>query len=333
MKTSLLKLMCLILTFSLGLMSCTEKVTTSVPDNGIQSVTTYAPEKVTTTTAELRVGTIVTGYGNITKSGIFIAESNNPYLSDPMSGTEYIAKKSSMGNPEEDVFSVYLTDLKPNTTYSYVGFAFSESDTCYGKTNMLVTSFGTVTDLEGNDYQTVKIGKQEWMRENLKSTLYSDQEFINGSYTLENDYTFGKHYTWSAATRSTSDGKSASSQGACPTGWHIPSDLEWQELLTYIGVPADQINSLGFIGENQAVKLKDAGTEYWTDEMVNNVTGFSVLPADICNPDDGDNCMQTGFWTSTPFIYYGFQAGSEKILRANDESDCACGISIRCIKD
>lgn len=315
--------------------ACSEKVEgPMIPDNtGIKSVTTYAPAKVTMNSADLSVGTTLTGYGAITKRGIFLIESGNPVLSDPRKGTEYIAEKSSSGNNGEEVYSVYLTDLKANTVYNYMAFACSESDTCYGSTKVLVTSYGTVIDAENNEYQTVKVGNQIWMRENLKATIYSDLESISGCINKGTEQSYGKHYTFSAATRISSAGKSGPTQGACPTGWHVPSDAEWQELLTYIGIPADETKLLGLIGESQAGKLKDAGTELWTNEIWNNITGFSILPAGISNPDNGDECIQTAFWSSTPYIYYGFQVNSEKIFRGDDEPDCTCGISVRCIKD
>jgi uncharacterized protein (TIGR02145 family) len=271
--------------------------------------------------------------GAVTKRGIFLIESGNPVLSDPKLGTEYLAEKSSTGNNGEDVYSVYLTDLKANTVYNYMAFACSESDTCYGVAKILVTSYGTVTDAENHEYQTVKIGDQVWMRENLVATIYSDQEPVEGCLDKGTAQPFGKHYTFTAATRVSDGSKSEYIQGACPTGWHVPGDSEWQELLTYIGVPSDQVKSLGLIGDNEAVKLKDAGTEFWTNDILNNATGFSILPAGICNPDDGDECIQTAFWSSTPNIFYGFQVNSEKILRLDDEPDCPCGISVRCIQD
>ena len=335
MKKKLIGIISIGISAIIGMTSCSEKVEgPGIPDNtGIKSVTTYAPSGVTMTSADLRVGTTLTGYGAITKRGIFLIESGNPVLSDPKMGTEYIAEKSSTGNNDEEVFSVYLTDLKANTVYTYMAFACSESDTCYGSTKLLVTSFGTVTDAEDNEYQTVKIGNQIWMRENLKATKYSDQESIPGCLDKGNEQPYGKHYTFSAATRIVPGSKSGPTQGVCPTGWHVPCDSEWQELLTYIGVPSDQAKSLGLIGDKQAAKLKDGGTDFWANEILNNVTGFSIMPAGILNPLDGDECIQTAFWSSTPYIYYGFQVNSEKILRGDDEPHCACGISVRCIKD
>ncbi|GEM_PF-6586636 len=315
--------------------SCSEKPEEPViqETTGIRSVTTYAPSRVTMTSAEIRVGTNLYANEAITKRGILIIESSNPALSDPTKGVEYIAAQSSTGNNDEEVYSVNLSDLKANTVYTYMGFACTESETYYGSTKLLVTSFGTVIDAEKNEYQTVKIGTQIWMRDNIKSTIYFDQESIQGCLDKGTAQGYGKHYTYSAATRISPDSKAGPAQGVCPTGWHVPSDSEWQQLLTYIGVPTDQTKSLGLIGDGQAGKLKDAGTEFWTNEIMNNVTGFSIMPAGILNPDAGDECIQTAFWSSTPYIYYGFQVNSEKILRGNDEADCACGISVRCIKD
>ena len=335
MKKKLIEFIPFCITAILVMASCSEKDNNLVihENTGIKTVTTYAPDKVTMTSAELRVGTTLNGNGSLIKRGIFLIKGGDPVLSDPTKGNEYIAEHSSYGNNDEEVYSVYLNDLKANTVYIYMAFAYSESDTCYGTTKFLVTSYGTVTDAENNEYQTVKIGNQEWMRENLKATIYSDRESISGCLDKGTYQPYGRHYTFSAATRNSAGSKGASAQGACPTGWHVPGDSEWQELLTYIGVPTDQNKSIGFIGNTQAAKLKDAGTDLWSNEIFSNSTGFSMLPAGICNPDEGDECIQTAFWSSTPNMYYGFQENSEKIFRGDDEPDCPCGISVRCIKD
>jgi uncharacterized protein (TIGR02145 family) len=116
----------------------------------------------------------------------------------------------------------------------------------------LTTTIGTVSDDEGNSYTTRRIGGQTWMTQNLRNTTgltqgtssnWSDgstNKYAWGGGTLDeqNDSTedkekYGVYYQWNAAMNSASP--SEGDQGMCPTGWHVPSDSDWQLLETVIG--------------------------------------------------------------------------------------------------
>jgi uncharacterized protein (TIGR02145 family) len=137
----------------------------------------------------------------------------------------------------------------------------------------------TVRDIDGNVYQTVKIGTQFWMVENLKTTKYHNGDSIgttspatfdiSGGITPKfqwaydgiesNAETYGRLYTWYAAT---------DSRNICPTGWHVPSDDEWSTLTKYLA------------GESVAGgKLKETGTTHWKNpnKGANNESGFTAL--------------------------------------------------------
>jgi uncharacterized protein (TIGR02145 family) len=332
MKTIFFNFGVIILCTSMGLMSCSKEHPAATGPLSSKSVTTLAPEKITTTTAYIRGMFKTSEPGNIIENGIYLTELNKDFILDPSQISGLMGKKYSGVSEGNGNFFVSLTNLKPDTRYGYVAFATNLSGTIYGKMQILVTSYGTVKDLEGNQYQTVRIADQIWMRENLKSEYYSDQTSIVGHYSSENDGIYGKHYSWNAANHISAGAKSGTIQGACPTGWHVPSDGEWQKLLSFVGIPLNDLNSLNLIGDMQAVLLKDGGSNYWTNDKVNNGTGFSVLPAGIVKKCDDDMFSQAAFWTSTPNIFYGFQNESEKIVRRN-HPNCTCGISVRCIKN
>jgi uncharacterized protein (TIGR02145 family) len=146
----------------------------------------------------------------------------------------------------------------------------------------------TVTDVDGNIYNTVRIGSQVWMAENLNVTKYNDgtpipnatdsptwANLTSGAYTDYNNTpsvsaTYGRLYNWytvddDPGTMTTSNG----GKNVCPTGWHVPSDAEWIVLTTYLG------------GENGAGgKLKETGTLHWAADNIGatNETGFTALP-------------------------------------------------------
>jgi len=134
----------------------------------------------------------------------------------------------------------------------------------------------TVTDADGNVYQTVKIGTQTWMAQNLRTTKLNDGTLIpnvtdNAAWGntstpaycwYNNDITsktpYGAFYNWYTIN----SGKLA------PTGWHIPTAAEWQTLSTYLGGDA-------IAGD----KLKEIGTTHWNDGNTGatNETGFTAV--------------------------------------------------------
>jgi len=138
----------------------------------------------------------------------------------------------------------------------------------------------TVTDIDGNVYNTVTIGSQVWMVENLKTTKFSNGDLIGTTTPIDknisgettpkyqwaydgnegNAATYGRLYTWFAIT---------DNRNVCPTGWHVPGDDEWTSLADYLG------------GQNIAGgKLKDSGTTHWKTPNTDatNLSGFTALP-------------------------------------------------------
>ena len=108
----------------------------------------------------------------------------------------------------------------------------------------------TLTDIDGNTYNTVQIGNQCWMKENLRTTKYANGTSIsqgnNTSTTTaywyypnnnsSNMSTYGLLYNWKAVMGSSSSSNANPSgvQGVCPTGWHVPSRDEWIQLINYV---------------------------------------------------------------------------------------------------
>ncbi len=332
METNFLKTGVIILVTTMGLMSCNEEEYPVTDPATAKSVTTLAPENVTTSGAYLKGTAKSPVEDKISESGIYLVELSGTELIDPTMISGLGGKKFAGENEGNGKFFVALTNLKADTRYCYAAYATSVSGTSYGNMKILVTSYGTVRDIDGNQYQTVRIGKQIWMRENLRSVNYSNQLPIAGHYDLETDQNLGKHYSFDAASGVTPEAKAETLNGVCPTGWHIPGDDEWKELLAYVGAPSNQLSTLNLIGNGLATMFKDGSADTWSDELANNVTGFSVLPAGIvCKCDNEWNC-ETAFWTSTPNIFYGFQKESEKIMRG-DHPNCCCGLSVRCVMD
>jgi len=132
---------------------------------------------------------------------------------------------------------------------------------------LLSLSFGTVTDIDGNVYETVQIGEQLWMAENLKVTHYSNGSgvaYLNYEDNPNNSETYGHLYNWNIIN----------SGQICPQDWHVPSDDEWTFLSDYLG-------GVEIAGD----KMKEAGLEHWdsANEGATNESGFTALPAGLLN--------------------------------------------------
>ena len=201
---------------------------------------------------------------------------------------------------------------------------------------------GTVTDNEGNVYQTVKIGDQWWMAENLKTTKYNDdtaipniagitawQSLLTGAYCwFNNDEsankdTYGALYNWHAV----------SSDKLCPSGWHVPSDAEWTTLENYLG-------GIAVVG----MKLKEAGNVHWASPNTGatNESGFTALPGGYRSPN-GDfyngaisgSGVEAEWFSSTEksdidaFLYYVYKDNTAGKAEGRKTTGC----SIRCIKN
>jgi uncharacterized protein (TIGR02145 family) len=187
----------------------------------------------------------------------------------------------------------------------------------------------TVVDIDGNIYPIVQIGEQWWMAENLRVT--SDPAGIPiTSYCYNEVETnceiYGRLYTWKTAmNRSTREGAA----GICPTGWHIPSDSEWLELIDTLG------------GESVAGgKLKEEGLGHWispnrgaTDEV-----GFNALPTGWFDFTGeyygiGEICFYRTSSAESPYDVYARELDSSSIdiTRGGLHPDDA--IPIRCVRD
>ena len=215
----------------------------------------------------------------------------------------------------------------------------------FNQQNSNINNCGTVTDVDGNTYNTVVIGAQCWLKENLNTSRYADGTAIpnvtdnitfgtltTGAYrdynnTPSNSITYGKLYNWYAA---------ANLHNICPTGWHLPSNGEWNIMEKYLDNTVDT-TFVGQVGVDIGSKLKESGTSHWTSQNNGtNSSGFSALPGGYSAYtfyDIGDYC---GFWTSTN---YDEISARDRSLRSswatvfNGASFKYGGLSIRCVKD
>jgi uncharacterized protein (TIGR02145 family) len=209
---------------------------------------------------------------------------------------------------------------------------------------------GKVTDIDGNTYNTRKIGNQWWMIENLKVTQFPDGteiELVENSIFWSNldatqsAYCYyansstngdGPLYNWSAAMNGASNTNENPSnvQGVCPDGWHIPSASEWEELFSYLG------------GEDVAGgKMKEKGTEHWSEpnSYATNESGFTALPggARSASGSFSSSLFAVAYYWSTTLESDSIFVKRYELSFNNGDAktsivDKNIGISVRCVK-
>jgi len=262
----------------------------------------------------------------------------------------------------------YICDmmgLSPNTTYYVRAYAANALGIAYGNE----VSFSTlvagpdITDYDGNTYESVAIGNQIWMAENLRVTHYADGAPIPlvedqsawDSLSPEglaycwytNDPSmgdiYGALYTWGAAMNgaASSDADPSGVQGVCPDGWHVPSDAEWKELEMYLGMSQGEADFSGdFRGTDEANKMKETGTAHWfPNTEATNLSGLTALPGGSRHYADRDFVnigFDAYFWTSSEFdsieaMHRFLIATYPQVNRARSYK--GSGFSVRCVQN
>ena len=205
-----------------------------------------------------------------------------------------------------------------------------------GKKQFEYSVIDGLTDIDGNTYKTVKIGNQEWMAENLKTTRYSSGSIINnvtesrswtkttkGAYCwydndIGNKNSYGALYNYYAV---------ADSRNLCPVGWHVPTDKEWTVLIAFLG------------GESVAGgKLK--ATILWNSPNTgaNNSSGFTALPGGYRVANGNFYAIESygSWWSSTEYDNtYAWPRDLDCINAGvnGDYDKKGNGYSVRCVKD
>jgi uncharacterized protein (TIGR02145 family) len=303
-------------------------------NNGQQNV----PVLSTTEVTEITANTATSG-GNLTDDGGTTVTARGVCWSTNQNPT--IADSKTTDGTGAGSFTSNITGLTAGTIYYVRAYATNSAGTGYGSAMSFTTqggTTGTVTDIDGNVYNTVTIGTQVCMVENLKTTKYRDGTSIpnvtdniswsnltTGAYcdysnTPSNSATYGKLYNWYAATNA---------HNIAPTGWHVPTDADWTTLTTYLG------------GEGVAGgKLKETGTTHWQSPNIGatNETGFTALPGGIRNYNGSfDYIGSHGYWWSATesgatyawdrLMNYGYSY----VYRSGDGKEL--GFSVRCVRD
>ena len=204
-------------------------------------------------------------------------------------------------------------------------------------------TYGTMTDQEGNVYKTIVIGTQEWMAENLNTSIYRNGDAIptnldnaawqnttSGAWAYYNNDAsyacpYGKLYNWYTCV---------DARQLCPTGWHVPTDAEWTILTDYLGgqdVAGGKMKTTGNF---------EAATGLWLspNAEATNSSGFSGAPGGFRYYDGGYYFIgNLGYlWCSsevdTYFAWFrGLDYSDAAAIRGNVNKQV--GFSVRCLRD
>ncbi len=252
-----------------------------------------------------------------------------------------------------------ISDVIVATKAEFLNYrcVITNSDTS-GVVIKMLPNAGDVTDADGNVYQSVQIGNQVWMTENLRVTKYNDGSAIpletststwdvttTPKYCYYKNMTnadsikkYGALYNW-YVINPTNDKKIA------PAGWHVPSDAEWDTFQNYL--IANGHNWEGTSMGNKIAKAMAAKTDWYTyssngaigSELTkNNSSGFSALPGGLRHIDGGfRNVGSDGYWWSATEIgtprawsrnlHYDYEGLSRS------SNDKGCGFSVRLLRD
>ena len=295
-----------------------------------------------------------------TERGICYSTTQNPTIADN--------KIAATGAVTVGSYSCVIPNVPAGTVYYVRAYAIGSDGTAYSSREERIPPVcpsATVTDASGNTYATKAYGNKCWTLTSLYTTKYANGDDIGfGSPTSgdiyssstpyyytpytnrgtlppnpeERIYTWGYLYNWAAAN---------DSRGICPSGWHVATLTDWQDLDTYA------IDHYG-CSNGSARSLASASVESWASDGTscapgnnpssNNASGFNAYPAGIYNPTTTSGGYKltkqfVNFWTSTGEYFTAVGYNNKDLSIRNDTGDGSTSItrryafSIRCVKD
>ncbi len=173
---------------------------------------------------------------------------------------------------------------------------------------------------DGNRYSTIRYGNQRWMAENLNYDLNNSK--LNPNNPISE---YGRLYTLEQASI------------ACPNGWHLPTDEEWQGMEQHLGMGAVELGFVGYRGGNIGRSLKSSTG--WLLKNGSNEFEFNVYPSGLYN--DVKNAFEelsykAYLWTATEANNHtGYYRGLTKDFDGfyRDTISRSTGLSCRCVED
>lgn len=319
-------------------------------DPVVPTVNTTAVHTQISFTSAIAGGIVTaTGGADVTARGVCWSTLPLPTLAD-----SHTVDGSGTGS-----FSSNITGLTAGTSYYVRAYATNSVGTAYGNQVVFTTpdvsqacqGAPSVTDYDGNIYNTVQIGNQCWMRENLRTTHYADGTSIPVASTFSdiaclyvpdgNPDTCGYLYNWTALMHNASSSSTNPSgvQGVCPNGWHVPSSTEWTQLANYLSMyhicGSNNTNIAKSLASPSGWNTYSETCTVGNDQDSNNSTGFSAFPVGFFiyyNQLGGCACLWSATEINSVFACY-LSLWYNRATMSNEEVMKYCGLSVRCLRD
>jgi uncharacterized protein (TIGR02145 family) len=317
---------------------------TYIKESGDDSLTIYANQRTSIMGGNVGVSTTTPD----PSASLDVSSTTKGFLPPRMT----TAQMHSITSPAEGLM-VYNTTIK--TIYFYDGSTWQKTYNNDGTPSDPITNYG------GRTYQTVIIGDQIWMAENLNiggmisgSSDQTDNTLIE-RYCYDNDINncniYGGLYQWAEMVQYLNGATNIISwypeptgnvQGICPPGWHIPTDAEWKTLEMHLGMTPAEADAIYWRGtHNEGGKLKETGTTHWNSPNTGatNSSGFTALPGGHRNSSGSFSSLgHNGDWWSssegsgTHAWYRNLYYSGDQVYRLDNDNKTN-GFSVRCIKD
>jgi len=314
-------------------------------EDEIPVLTTVSVADITQNSAKCGGNIISDGGSTIIARGVCWNTSTSPKITD---------SKTTDGTGT-GIFTSNISGLSANTTYYVRAYATNGAGTAYGneiifvttESSSIVSNPGSGVTFDGHNYTSIVLGNgQEWMAENLRTSIYANGDIIinvtvgfqwenltTGAWChFENDNqyenSYGKYYNWFAV---------ADSRNVCPSGWHVPTEQDWTTLINYLDPNADSGDNYS---NTAGGKMKSTGTEFWLSPNTGatNLSGFSGNGGGERGGlgTFGNFGNNGSWWSATEFDTQkawmrGMYWNTAGIQRLNSRKEY--GRSVRCVKD
>jgi uncharacterized protein (TIGR02145 family) len=301
------------------------------------------PTLTTTSVTDITYNSSTSG-GNITDPGISDVTARGVCWNT--TGAPTISDSITTDGAGIGAYTSYITGLTVFTTYYVRAYATNSAGTAYGNGVSFTTvnepcPAGPTVSYGGQTYNTLLIGAQCWLKENLSTSTYRNgdpipnvtdevawRELATGAYcwygndSVAHDSTYGKLYNGFAVK---------DNRSLCPTGWHVPTDDEWTALTDYLG-------GAGVAGG----KMKETGLTHWAypNYGATNVSNYTALPGGMRPPGGwfGYHPYAAYIWSSSVYLpdplgnWFRSLSNDNEVVAAG-QADLNGGLSVRCIQD